>query len=78
MRINGKIYESCNLTEAWRIGNGKVIHQTDKSLLFKTTEYGFVRIWQDALHDDSEAWDIENREGNVVVKAWFAAKRGWI
>jgi hypothetical protein len=38
-----------------------------------------VWIPQSQIHDDSEVYDAEdNAEGTLVVKRWFAEKKGWV
>lgn len=30
-----------------------------------------------AVHDDSDVYDLDQEEGRLVVKDWFAEKVGW-
>ena len=34
-------------------------------------------IPRSCIHDDSEVYDEDNKEGNLVVSAWLAKERGW-
>lgn len=34
-------------------------------------------IPKSVVHDDSEVWK-EGQEGDLVVKLWFAEKKGWV
>ncbi len=61
--------------EAHTLGDGKITRESDKALLIKI---GDKEIWvpKSVIHDDSEAFDMKNAEGTVVVKRWWAEKNG--
>ena len=48
------------------------------AILFDTKEYGAIWVPVDNIHDDSECFDVNRGyEGELVVKQWFAEKKGW-
>lgn len=59
--------------EPHTLGNGKITRETDKAVL---AEIGDQKIWipKSCIHDDSEAFSLENSEGSVVVKVWWYEK----
>jgi len=61
--------------EPHTLGDGKIIRETDKALLIRANDKD---IWvpKSVVHDDSEVFDMENDEGTVVVKRWWAEKNG--
>ena len=61
--------------EPHTLGDGKIISETDKALLIRVNDKD---IWvpKSVVHDDSEVFDMENDEGTVVVKRWWAEKNG--
>ena len=63
--------------EPFSLGNGKVIRETDKAILFENEDEKFW-VPKSVIHDDSECWaDADDkREGELVVKRWFAEKEG--
>lgn len=58
------------------VGTAKVLRESAKALLIDL-EGESVWIPKSIIHDDSEVWNTENGEGELVVKAWFARKEGW-
>ena len=61
------------------LGNGKVIQSSDKALRVKLDTGDVVWIPKALIHDDSEVYDDdEGREGDVVVKTWWAEQEGLI
>jgi hypothetical protein len=56
-------------------------HESDsgKALLIYIPELDDHSTWipKSAIHDDSEVWK-EDQEGKLVIKDWFAEKKGWI
>jgi hypothetical protein len=62
------------------LGQGKVIKATDKALQVELTDLGETRwIPRSVIHDDSEVYDEgENKEGEVVVKQWWANQEGLV
>lgn len=57
------------------LGDGKITRETDRAVLAKI---GDQDIWipKSCIHDDSEAFDMQNAEGTIVVKRWWAEKNG--
>lgn len=49
-----------------------------KAVRLDTLEHGSVWCPYNAIHDDSEVYDHENNSGELVVKSWFAEKKGWM
>lgn len=63
--------------DACSLGDGKVVRATAKALLVQLETGDEVWIPRSVLHDNSEVYDdAENREGEVVVKQWFADREG--
>lgn len=62
------------------LGHGKVIKASDKALQIELTDLGETKwIPRANLHDDSEVYDEgENKEGEVVVKQWWALQEGLV
>lgn len=62
-------------SEPVTLGDGKITRETAKAVLAKI---GDQEIWvpKSCIHDDSEAFDMENAEGTIVVKRWWAEKEG--
>jgi len=58
-----------------RVGYARAIRETDKALLL---DYENEEVWipKSVIDDDSEVWREED-EGELVVKDWFAEKKGW-
>jgi len=64
--------ESCSL------GQGTVRHETDKAILFENSDDEQIWVPKSVIHDDSEVWaDADDkREGELIVKQWWAEKNG--
>jgi hypothetical protein len=61
------------------LGHGKVTKATDKALEIELTDLGETRwIPRSILHANSEVYDDENREGEVVVQQWWALQEGLV
>jgi len=62
------------------LGHGKVTKATDKALEIELTDLGETRwIPRSVIHDDSEVYDDDaNKEGEVVVKQWWANQEGLV
>ena len=58
------------------VGDAVVLRETAKAVLVEV-DGGQTWIPKSCIHDDSEVWNTENGEGELVVKAWFARKEGW-
>lgn len=68
MRFNGSGDDAENL------GNAVASRETSMALFVKG-EFGELWIPKSVIHDDSEVFDAcDNREGNLIVKRWFAEK----
>jgi hypothetical protein len=61
--------------EPHTLGDGKIVRETDKAFLVRVDD---KEIWvpKSCVHDDSEVYDMENDEGTIVVKRWWAEKNG--
>lgn len=66
-------FRNDNGNEPHTMGEGKITRETDRAVLAKI---GDREIWipKSCIHADSEAFDMENAEGTVVVKRWWAEK----
>lgn len=65
------------MSDATKLGAGKVKKATDKALQVELETGETVWIPKSVIHDDSELYDeSENNEGEVVVKNWWAEKEG--
>lgn len=62
------------------LGQGKVVKASDKALQIELTDIGETRwIPRSVIHDDSEVYDDgANKEGEVVVKQWWAKQEGLV
>lgn len=60
--------------EPVRLGKGEVVAQTEKALRVRTKDWGTRWYPKSCFHDESEVWDGVTKEGQIVVKKWFAAK----
>lgn len=62
-------------SEPVTLGDGKIMRETAKAVLAKIDDR---EIWvpKSCIHDDSEAFDMVNAEGTIVVKRWWAEKEG--
>ena len=81
-----RTYRNEDEHEAYVLGDGKAIRETDKALLVKCTgdaaeladnEEGTIWIPKSQIHEDSEVWKVKQEEGSVVVNRWWASKQGW-
>lgn len=61
-----------------KLGYARVNAVTEKAVNVDTKEYGSFWLPQSAIHDDSEVWDAKNNSGELVVKSWFAEKKGLV
>lgn len=57
------------------VGECKAKRFTEKAILIVVVDTK-EEVWvpRSQIHDDSEVFDEDNREGNLVVSSWFAAK----
>lgn len=64
--------------DAYSLGQGKVLRETDKAILFENTDDKQLWVPKSVIHDDSEVWaDADDkREGELIVKQWWAEKNG--
>jgi len=62
------------------LGHGKVVRASDKALQIELSDIGETKwIPRSIIHDDSEVYDDgENKEGEVVVKQWWAVQEGLV
>lgn len=60
------------------IGNGEIQHETEKAVLVLLEAYGSMWVPKSAIHDNSEAWDMQNATGDFIVKEWWAEKAGLV
>jgi len=60
------------------LGEAKAKRFTDKAVLVVLLDNDNEEIWVplSQIHDDSELFDEDNREGKLVVSKWFAEKEG--
>jgi hypothetical protein len=66
------------MSNSFLIEDAEAIHDTGKALLIRAPSLdGEIWIPQSQIHDDSEIWKA-NQKGDLVVKEWFAEKKGWI
>lgn len=69
--------------EPFVVGRGRVDRSSEKALrvmLDASSLLGAKAVWvpKSVIHDDSELFDDgAHREGELVVKRWFARKEGW-
>jgi hypothetical protein len=68
--------------EPFTVGKVRVKHETPLALLIQRydgVEYFPLPEWvpKSQIHDDSEVYE-GNHQGYLVVKLWFAEKRGWV
>lgn len=64
--------------EPIKLGYARVITTSEKALNVMTKEHGTFWIPKKAVHDDSEVWDAKNNNGELVVKSWFAERKGLV
>lgn len=65
------------MSDGTKLGEGKVTKATDKALFVELESGESKWIPKSVLHDDSEVYDEgANKEGEVVVKSWWAEKEG--
>jgi hypothetical protein len=64
--------------DAYSLGQGKVLRETDKAILFENIDDEQLWVPKSVIHDDSEVWaDADDkREGELIVKQWWAEKNG--
>jgi len=58
------------------LGEGKVLRGTELALLVELETGETVWIPKSVIHDDSEVYDEDSAEGEVVVQEWWAKKEG--
>lgn len=58
----------------------KVLYVADKSVKFRTVEYGEQFIPKSQIHDDSEVHGKSKvgKVGKLVITSWLAEQRGWL
>jgi hypothetical protein len=63
--------------EGISLGQAEIIskYPSGKAFEISTVEYGIMTVPVSALHDDSEVYAVEHK-GKLVVKSWFASKKG--
>jgi hypothetical protein len=55
----------------------QVVRETAKAILV-TIEGEAKWVPKSVIHADSEVWNgSDGREGELIVKAWYAHKEGW-
>jgi hypothetical protein len=61
------------------LGASVVIKETDRAVLVRIADADEpVWIPKSVIHDDSEAFDdLDNREGDLIVHAWWAEANGF-
>ena len=60
------------------IENCVVIKQTEKAILVESTDFEEPEwIPQSQIHEDSDVWK-DRQKGDLIVKMWFAEKKGWV
>ena len=59
------------------LGQAEIIskYPSGKAFEISTVEHGIMAVPVSALHDDSEVYEVEHK-GKLVVKRWFASKKG--
>ena len=63
--------------EGVHVGWARAIRFSQKAMLVWLKEQKRdVWVPHSQVHDDSEVYDKENTEGELVVSAWFAEKEG--
>jgi len=64
--------------EGVSLGEAKAKRFTDKAMLVVLLDKDDEEVWvpRSQIHDDSEVYDADNREGRLVVSKWFAEKEG--
>lgn len=61
-----------------RLEGCKAVGSTDKGLWIQGPDFDEdVFVPQSQIDDESEVWK-EGQEGELVVSAWFAGRRGWV
>lgn len=67
--------------EPHNLGRATVVARTEEALKLEIPEVGDDAEWvpKSTLHDDSELDGdaMPGEDGQLVVKAWLAVKRGW-
>ena len=58
------------------LGHGKLVGSSELALQIKLDTGETTWIPRSVIHDDSELYDDDNNEGEVVVKTWWAEKEG--
>lgn len=64
-------------TEGFEVGTAGVSWETPDAVLFAIDGVGAVWVPKSAVHDNSEVWKRGQEPGALVVKPWFAKKKGW-
>lgn len=58
----------------------EAVHQTDGALLVESENFDSddCKEWipQSVIHEHSEVWKM-GTSGTLVIKEWFAKKKGW-
>lgn len=49
--------------------------ESEKAVKFDTEEHGTLWVPKSCIHDDSEALDLQNDAGQLVVRSWWARER---
>lgn len=66
------------MDEIFRIEEAKVISETQKAILVRAPVFDNpVWIPKSQVHDDSEVYDINSAEGDLLILERFAEVRGW-
>jgi hypothetical protein len=62
----------CNL------GYSQLVHDSGKALLIAVDQLD-EEVWvpKSVIHADSQVFDQDNSEGDLVVQSWWAEKNGW-
>lgn len=57
------------------LGHANVVNETEKAVLFHVDDLD-RGLWvpKSVIHDNSETWDSENDDGELVVRQWWAEK----
>lgn len=67
------------MDDYYRIPNSRIILERQKAVLVKSDVFD-REVWipKSQIHDDSEVYDINSPEGDLLVLEGFAKYRGWI
>ena len=59
------------------IEDAECVHETEKAIFVEASVFDEpVSIPKSVIHDESEVWK-DGQTGDLVVKMWFAEKKGW-